>query len=501
MNFLDFWKQSTRRHSMGQDTNDVTYPESKGTITLEAVQENLHRIDDVQFIDFYLPNKELVTLINIKTLVKSSTLHRMVLEPLSLNMDQHPEDLLKTAIVMDSNELPRLLHHIASGFTILFFHEQGLILAIDTNSTPERSISTPENETTVLGPQDSFTESLETNISLVRRRIRSIHLKSKIFLIGTETRNSIGVLYMENIANPENVQRVIHRLQNVEYDGFTGLPSLSQVIEDKPYSPFPQFFITSRPDNTAKQLLDGRVVVILNGSPEAIITPSTFLEMFLSIEDFYNRWPTATLLRCIRFFGFFVTIFLTSTYVSVLTYHPEMLPPAMLILLSESRSKVPFPPLFEVLIMELVIEILREAGARMPSKIGQTLGIVGGIVIGTAVVEAGLASNILIVVISVSALLSFLPTNLQMANSARFMRYIFIIMAGIFGMYGQTISLAWMLAHLSEVTSLGNPYMGPFPRKFTDLANSVIRAPFSYLISRSGISRAKKELKVPAKEE
>lgn len=501
MNFLDFWKKSIKRNSLGQDAHDVTYPESKGMISIEAIQKQLAKVDDAQFIDFYLPNDERVTLINIKTLVNSATLHRLVLEPLNLYGERQPEDLLKTAHVVPKNELPMLLHQIVCGFTVLFFHDQDLILAIDTYSPPQRSISSPENETTVIGPQDSFTESLETNISLLRKRIRSIHLKTKMFTIGTESKNSVCVIYLENIANEENVQRIFHRLHNVDYDGFTGLPFLTQIIEDKPYSPFPQFIITARPDYTTQHLLDGRIAVIMNGSPDAVISPSTFLEMFMSVEDLYNRWSTATMLRLIRFFGFFVTIFLTSTYVSVLTFHPEMLPPALLTLLSESRSKVPFPPLIEVLLMELFIEILREAGARMPTKIGQTLGIVGGIVIGTAAVEAGLASNILIVVVSVSALLSFLPTNFLMSSASRFMRYIFIIMAGIFGMYGQAIALAWMSAHLSNITSLGSPYMNPFPRKFSDLANFIFRAPVPFLLSRSGMSRAKKELKVPPKEE
>lgn len=233
-----------------------------------------------------------------------------------------------------------------------------------------------------------------------------------------------------------------------------------------------------------------------------IICPASLFEMFVSPEDYYNNWSVASLLRCLRFLGMFVTIFLSSTYVSVLTYHQEMLPPALLTILSESRRRVPFPPVVEVLIMELTIEVLREAGVRMPTKIGQTIGIVGGIVIGTAAVEAGLASNIIIVVVSISALLSFLPPNFLMSNAIRLTRYVFIIMAGYLGMFGQMISFVLLFSHLMGLTSLGTPYMSAvIPVKWTDLVNSVIRAPYKYFMTRSGIARAKKELTRPLDEE
>lgn len=500
--FLQFWKKNVREISRNQDAFDTqSSSQSTGIITIEAVRQSLKDIDDAHFSVIHTSDGDTVTLVFLKSLIDSSTLQRVVLNPLNLLMDEPPQEILKLAKEVRQDQLGTLLQNILAGFTVIFFEKRQLILEVNTFSPPQRSVSTSENETTVIGPQDSFTESLETNLSLIKRRIHSINLKTKIMLFGTETRNYVAVLYMENIANPENVQRVLHRIQNIEYDGLMGLAIIEQMLEDKPYSPFPQFALTARPDYTATQLLDGRIVVLFNGSPDAAICPATFLEMFMTQEDYYNRWSMATLLRFIRFFGFFVTIFLTSTYVSVLTFHPEMLPPAMLTLLSESRSKVPFPPLFEVLMMEFVIETLREAGARMPTKIGQTLGIVGGIVIGTAAVEAGLASNILIVVVAISALLSFLPASFLMSNASRFMRYIFIVMAGVLGMYGQAIALAWMFAHLSNMTSLGSPYMSLFPRKFSDLANSVIRAPIAFLISRSGISRAKKEMKLPPNKE
>ncbi|WP_232463481.1 spore germination protein [Tumebacillus avium] len=500
MAFWDMWRGMARKTAHGTDPKDTTFPEDKGAVTKESIQGELQGVEDAKFTVVKI-GEETGTLIYLTTMVDVKVLQNLVLDPLSRMRGGSVQDVLKTAELVPSDDLPKLVHDIVSGWTALLLPKRRLILKINTFSAPQRSIDTTENETTVLGPQDAFTETLQTNLSLIKRRIRSPQLKHKTLMLGTDTRNEVAVIYMQNLANQENVERVIHRLQNVEYTGFFGLAVLKQMIEDKPYSPFPQFMITSRPDHAIQNLLDGRVAVIMNGSPEAVLSPASFFEMFMSPEDMYNRWTTASLLRTIRFGGFFITVLLTSSYVSVLTYHPEMLPPALLTLLSESRSKVPFPPVIEVLLIELTIEVLREAGARMPSKIGQTLGIVGGIVIGTAAVEAGLASNILIVLVAISALLSFLPTNYLMSNASRFVRYVFIIAAGFLGMFGQALALAWLMAHLSAVTSLGTPYLSPVPRTWSDISNSILRVPLNYMMKRSGVSRAKRSLTRPTGEE
>lgn len=501
MGLWEWWRYQVQKTTPKTDVQDLTYPEDKKEITRDGIKQELQDADDVVFKDFSL-HDEPVTIIYVKTMVEEALLQEHVLEPLQRVKFTEPQHALPLAGELKKDELPKLLKNLLSGFTILMFPERNLVLQINTNKIPQRAISRTETESTVLGPQDSFVESLKSNQSLVRRRIISSNLKIKTFLLGTETRVSVSVLYMQNIANRENVERVIQRIRNVEYSGFASINELNQMIEDNPYSPFPQFGLTSRPDNASNALLDGRILVMMDGSPEAIICPATFLEMFSSTEDFFNRWPIASLLRLIRIMGLFITTLITASYVSVLTYHPEMLPPALLTILSESRSKVPFPPLIEVLIIEVVIEILREAGVRMPTKIGQTLGIVGGIVIGTAAVEAGLASNILIVVVSVSALLSFLPPNFIMSSSIRFVRFGIILMSGTLGIYGQMLAMAMLFAHLLNLTSLGSPFLAPFIlRRWTDAANSVIRAPMVFMMMRTGMSRSKNPRLRPIDEE
>ncbi|MBO0588456.1 spore germination protein [Sporosarcina sp. E16_8] len=293
------------------------------------------------------------------------------------------------------------------------------------------SIIGTDTESSAIGPRDSFTESLQTNISQIKRRLQNTGLKSENHTIGTETNTEISVVYMEDIVNKENLIKVLKKIAEINHPGFNDISVLKQLMDDHPLSPFPQYLSTVRPDAAVTYLLDGRVAILMNNSQAVLICPISFFELFISPEDLYNRWTTALLLRSLRFSGFFLTIVLTPTYISVLTHHPEMLPFNVLLNLQESRGRVPFSPVHEVLFMELVIEILREAGIRMPTEIGQTIGIVGGIVVGTAAVEASLVSNVLIVFVAISALLSFLSKSFVMSNASCSIRYIFIVAAGM----------------------------------------------------------------------
>ncbi|KOS69740.1 spore gernimation protein [Lysinibacillus contaminans] len=457
--------------------------------TVKALREITNHIQDAVFKD--IPTKEgMVTIIHSNSLVEKRTLQEVVLVPLC----NHIHQIHQLATPVDLKEFKGIIEKIGGGHTLLYFHQTHQLLSLNTYSAPTRTITDTATESTVIGPQDAFTESLDTNISLVRRRIRNPMLKNEDRILGTESNFRISILYIEDLVNKENLDTLKQRIDKVHYPIFTDISMLMQSIEDNPLSPFPQYYMSVRPDSISQYLLDGRIVVFMDNSQAAIVGPTSFFEMFISIEDYYNRWTMASLLRMLRFFGFFLTIMITPTYISALVFHPELLPYELLLNLQESRSNVPLPPLIEVLFIELIIEVLREAGSRMPTKVGQTIGIVGGIVIGTAAVDAGLVSNILIVLVAISALLSFLPPIFLMSNTSRFVRYIFIFSAGFFGMYGQMLAFAWLFAHLLSLNSLGTPYMTPFiPRKATDLLDSIVRFPTAYLKNRKGISRAQKK--------
>ncbi|WP_019413416.1 spore germination protein [Paenisporosarcina sp. TG20] len=460
-------------------------------VTLVAIKNAFGDIDDAVFKDYQTANG-LVTIIYLNTLIDSTVLHKTVISPIMNNSDQ----LIQVLDHVISTDLRTMLMEISDGNTLIYLHEEQRFFKASTFSPPQRSIMTSEIESTVLGPQDSFTESLKTNLSLIKRRIHQPGLKSKDRVIGNETNTKISIMYMEHIVNKENLQRLEQRIKEVDEANllFIDITILTQLIEDNPFSPFPHMGMTARPDLAAHFLLDGRIVVAMENSQNMLVCPVSFLEMFKSPEDYYSRWTTATLLRLIRLVGFFITIMLTPTYISAVTYHPGIIPFDLVLILEESRSKVPFPPVIEVLLIELIIEVLREAGARLPTKIGQTIGIVGGIVIGTAAVEAGLLSNTLIVLVATSALLSFLLPSFLMSNSSRVIRYIFILAAGLFGLLGQMLALAWLVIHLLNLTSLGTPYLAPFiPRKLSDLYDTVIRFPLKFIQKRKGISRPQQE--------
>lgn len=502
MDLWRLWKKITLKTTGKRERSPERDSAPKKFITIEALKKELADIDDAVFVQVPVLNQT-VTVVYINSLSKVADIHELVIRPLrEAKENQPPSEILPLSEEVELTELPAALIDIVSGFTLIHFENPNKVIKLNTYNPAQRSITPTDNESTVIGPQDAFTESLETNVSLIKRRILNPSLKYKQLVLGTETRTSVAVLYIEDIANPEIVKRVLERLHHVEYHGYLSMSHLSKMIEDHPFSPFPQLAVTQRPDHVTAALLDGRIAVMLNGSPEATICPVTFLELFMSSEDYYLRWTVASLLRSLRFFGFFVSVFLTSSYVSVLTYHQEMLPPQLLLLLSESRARVPFPPVIEALAIELVVEILREAGSRMPSKVGQTIGIVGGIVIGTASVEAGLTSNVLIVLVSVSALLSFLPASYLLSTSGRFLRYFFILAASLLGLFGQMLALAAVMVHLLRLTSVGEVYMTPvIPRKLTDLEDSIFLAPIKYMLSRSGASKSPKKLRRPLDEE
>jgi hypothetical protein len=271
---------------------------------------------------------------------------------------------------------------------------------------------------------------------------------------------------------------------------------LIQYIDDFPNSIFPLFPTTERTDSAISRLVAGRVIGILDGSPSVFSAPASFFEFFSSPDDYYQRWLLGTATRILRFIAFLITVNFTALYVSVTTFHYEMVPEALLLTLTESRSRVPFPPIYEALLMEVTIELLREAGARLPTKIGQTIGIVGGIVIGQAAVQAGLTSNILIIAVASSAISSFVIPSYVMSASIRLIRFGLIFLAGMMGNLGLMMGIAMVVIHLSGLTSLNTSYITPVsPFKFKDWRDVFIRAPFWALKERPSQSKSPNKIR------
>ncbi|MET3504699.1 spore germination protein [Halalkalibacter oceani] len=438
------------------------------------------------------------------TLVDKDSLHEELIKKLQSNPFSTLEEI-KTFVTLGtlqlSSDAKQVSDALMRGHVCLQLEEcDPLCLLIPIPTDTKRDISIPEVEFSVVGPKESFVESLDVNIFLVRKRIPVPELRTTEFIIGNLSRSRVCVLYIESIANEENVRTMIQRVSDIQFDQVIDSSFINQMIEDNSLSPFPQFIDTERPDRVAAALSEGKVIVLVDGSPQAITGPTTLIEFFAAFEDYFMSWHIASVLRSIRLFSVWFSIFATPLYVSVLTYHAEIVPQDLLATIILSRSAIPFPPILEALFLEVTIELLREAGARLPTKVGQTIGIVGGIVIGTAAVEAGLTSNILLIIVALAALASFTTPVYRMGNTIRLLRFPFIIAAQLWGLIALSVLFCFLLIHLLTLSSLGRPYLAPlYPPRLADFKDAFYRLPFNFQSERPQQLQTKKSKRFNAK--
>lgn len=384
---------------------------------------------------------------------------------------------LRPFAVFDSNEL---VNGVLAGGVAIFAADG--IYVLNVYGSDGRTVSQSDTETVITGPHEAFTEQASVSMALIRNRVKSSKLKVIKLGVGEITKTDVYVMYIQDIVNMDYVREVKKRIENIEVDAIFDTNMLIQYIDDNKYSIFPQYLTSERPDAIASKLASGRVVGLVDGSPSAFTVPTSFFEFFSSSDDYYQRWILGSATRLLRFLAFVITISFTALYVSMTTFHYEMIPENLLLTLTESRSRVPFPPVYEALVMEVTIELLREASARLPTKIGQTIGIVGGIVIGQAAVQAGLTSNVLIIAVASSAIASFVIPSYVMSASIRLIRFGLILLAGLWGNFGLVVGVSAIVIHLCGVTSLGTSYMTPIaPFQLRDWKDIFIRAPFNAL--------------------
>ncbi|MDF0728154.1 spore germination protein [Cytobacillus sp. S13-E01] len=480
-----------------QIKNDgVTPKEDKlqESVQKPSLQHTISEFKDCGDLDHHtLPHLQ-VDLLFFRHLLDEQRFLKTVLEPINhVKIEELPQ-LLKESQYKLTENTKELILGILNGRVAIFFQEKAYL--IDVYKPATRNITQSETETVITGPHDAFTESLDPNLSLLRKRVKSSHLKVIKLLVGEVTKTTVLLLYIKDLANMDLVKELQDRIENIEIDAIYDSNMLVQIIEENPNSIFPQFLTTERPDSVASKLVSGRIVGFVDGSPSAFVAPTGFFEFFGSPDDYYQRWWLGSFVRILRFFAFIITTLFTAFYVSVTTFHYEMIPDTLLLSLAESRSKVPFPPIYEALLMEITIELLREAGARLPTKIGQTIGIVGGIVIGQAAVQAGLTSNILIIAVAISAIASFVIPSYIMSASIRLIRFGLIILAGIYGNFGLMIGVTLVIIHLVGITNLGTSYLTPVsPIYKADWIDTFIRAPFWMMRDRPSLSKSPNKVK------
>ncbi|WP_219838423.1 spore germination protein [Paenibacillus sp. R14(2021)] len=408
-------------------------------------------------------------------------------ERMDANLIELEENAIITVPVSETREMTEIVSSILEGSAILFIDKLDKALVIKAQGGLFRDITEPKNESALRGSKEGFIENCSANIALLRQKIHSPQLKIAYKELGENTKTKVGVVYLGHVVKQDLLLEVHRRLDRIKINGVLESEYIEEMIEDHPNSLFPQIQNTERPDKVAGNLLEGRIAIICDGSPSVLIVPSTFWQMMQSSEDYYNRYYFSIFQRAVRYFSVLVSFLLPALYVAISTYHIEMIPTKFLLTFMASRDKIPFPAVLEAFMMELLAEILREAGLRLPKAAGQTISILGAIVIGTATVEAGIVSAPMVIIVSFTGICgSTIPLN-NIANSFRLLRFPLIILAGIFGLFGITIGLAFVAAHLCSMQSFGTPFLSPVaPLSLTGLKDTLVRLHWSKLKNPRG---------------
>ncbi|QGQ97687.1 spore germination protein [Paenibacillus psychroresistens] len=445
---------------------------------------------DVNFRSFQVCGQKNAFLLYIDGLIDEKQLEESLMKPLMSSASTEPSNsgqgllsflqnqLITISQVKQTADFLKIEQEILKGSVAICIDEQTAAILVSVPGGNTRSVEQPSTENTVRGSRDSFTEILRTNTSLIRRKVRSSRLKIEMLTVGDITQTEVAIVYMKGITNESTLQDIKTRIQDIQIDVVLESGYIEQLIEERSFSPFPQFLVTERPDYVVSALLQGQVVIITDGSPFAISAPMTFWGFLQAGEDYYERLIYANLIRFIRLGFTMIALLLPSLYVALTTFHQQMIPTNLLLSIAAAREGVPFPALVEAVLLEVTFEGLREAGVRLPKQIGQAVSIVGGLVVGQAAVQAGIVSAPMVIVVSLTGIASFAIPRYNFSLAFRILRFPMILLAGMFGLYGIAVGLLIILVHLSGLKSFGVPYLFPTaPVSLQGLKDALFRAP------------------------
>ncbi|MGO4544670.1 spore germination protein [Paenibacillus sp. 2TAB23] len=467
--------------------------------TIAFIDEILGVNVDLTIRKFHVFGQYDAVIIYFCNMVNPNVINLDILKPLMYMpphlQDKHvPIDQLKEVLHNDAlyhseckyeSYLSTLIESILRGETVVAVEGLEEAFLFETRSIDKRSIDQPATEQVIRGPREGFIEPLGTNISLIRYRLQSPDLRIETMELGLRTKSKVAVCYMDGLTNPELVKEVNARLSKIDIDGILDSGYIEQFIEDNHYSPFPQVQYTERPDKVVANLLEGRVSILVDGSPLALLVPTVFSQFYQTIEDYTERFLLMSSIRLARLIALMFSLIFPAIYVSIISFNPELIPTEFAVAVAGGRAGVPFPAVIEVLIIEISMEILREATIRLPQQVGGALSIVGVLVIGQAAVSAGFSSPITIVIIALTTIGSFATPAYNAALALRLLRFPLIIMAGIFGLYGVMIGLILIANHLLSLKSFGVPYLSPLvPAEFQGMKDLLIRGPLWWMNKR-----------------
>lgn len=408
------------------------------------------------------------------------------------------EKALNTGKEKISSDLSSVLESLLSGDTVLLFDGLPKAVSVCTSGGEGRAVSEAGTQITIRGSKESFTESISTNLALVRRRIKSPNLWLETMTIGSITKTEVTIMHIHGLAPEETLQELKKKLQGIHVDSILESGYIEQLIEENRHSPFPTIFNTERPDSVAGNLLEGRIALFIDGTPFVLIAPSTFFMFFHTVEDYYQRYDVSTLIRLLRFMCLFISLFGPAIFVAAMNFHQEMIPTPLLISLASQREGMPFPTFIEALLLEITFEIIREAGIRLPSPIGQTVSIIGGLVLGQAAVQAGIVSSAMVIMVALTGISSFATPAFNMALSIRMLRFLNVIVAAFMGLYGIVIISLILVAHLCSLRSLGVPYLSPMaPFVPSEQKDVFLRTPLGFMKTRKRLLSRQSENSAP----
>lgn len=468
-----------------------------------SLQENLKILDDLFRDCSDIKITRLKTecgkdacVIYVSGLVDINLINRDVLSPLiklkendirRLEKDNNFFPVIQNERVFNLEEV---IDNVLQAYTVVMIDGLSFAVCFPLEQTDTRAIEEPDIERVLKGQHQGFIESIPKNIALIRRHIKSTKLKVRTFNITKRSKCTTAIMYIEDIANPDIVKEVVEKIKSIEIDNISGAGYIDQLTADNPYSLFPQYQGTERPDKVVANLMEGRVVIIVDSTPVALIVPVNYFQFFQVTDDYNFNTYFGSFLRLLRFFGASIAVILPALYIAILTYHYQAVPLNLLIPLAESRSKVPFPPIIEAMLMEIAFELLREASVRLPSSLGPTIGIVGGLVIGQTAIQAGIVSNIMVIIVGITAIATFVVPQYDMAFLFRLGRFIAMINAAIFGVVGLVIFLLFAIAHLVSLESYHQPYFQPVaPFKLKDFKDIFIRLPLQVQKKRPDVAK------------
>jgi Bacillus/Clostridium GerA spore germination protein. len=393
-----------------------------------------------------------------------------------------------TSAIETERNLDELTLKLFNGQLVLFFDGVDSAFVLDISRIPSRKPEDSNTEVSVRGPRDGFVEELTVNVALIRKRIKSKSMSYEQFRIGRRGRTRIGLLYIRDIIRPELVEEVRKRLSNIDIDALYSINELEEQISESSWSLFPTVDYTGRPDYAVASLLRGRFVLLLDGVPTVLIGPGNLTLLFKTAEDLHTSYSFVAFGRMLRLIGLFITLLLPGFYIGITTYHPDQIPLTLLATIVVNRKGVPFPTPLEAIIMLTAFELFREAGIRLPTAIGMTLTVVGGLVIGDASIRAGLTSPSLLVVIAITAVSSFTLVNQSLVGAVSIVRLVTILAASVLGIFGFLLSVFVILVYLAKIRSFGLPYLAPVsPFNFGDFVHALFRLPRTKITRRPNI--------------